>query len=371
MTVQEKLNKLSEEVSVPLGGLKVLFNKEMKKVKEKNPDKTDEQLTDVVIERLKGRFSKQVFFGKAEEFVGMALGQSGLIDTVARIRREHQEMWERDKSQAVKEGYAKPDGTLIFKKDFGIRQKGSVIPEHSYIRHVIGVAAKPGESSPKIFHVLLADEIAVGGIPLYQPLRMWFTNRPSDNPSVLNLGQSTNTRWEKFEGEFPDMEKIFNLPLLKNKRIELSNLPTWHNNGDPKDRNRFFITRGTVMNIAPTVVQKTGNRVMYISDFGGEIPCQTFCWVPDVLINFGIGSTIDVIGNTTEINATLPGGEQTDEKQIAINVLGVNVIDRVAPEEVGEVTEQSVPTPPKEEEVEEKTEKEEKPEETKSEEAWV
>jgi hypothetical protein len=70
-------------------------------------------------------------------------------------------------------------------------------------------------------------------------------------------------------------------------------------------KDRFVITSGTVcnMNMMPT---SNGNRILNITDLNAEFDYDnesnmTTCWIPEHLnIDFGIGSTIVVIGRTSQ-----------------------------------------------------------------------
>jgi len=87
-------------------------------------------------------------------------------------------------------------------------------------------------------------------------------------------------------------------------------------------KERYVVTDGTVcnMNMTPT---KNGNRIINITDLNAELDYEndsgmTTCWIPSHLeLDFGIGSTIIVVGRTSQ-RTTDEGVEPT-----TINVAGI------------------------------------------------
>ena len=103
---------------------------------------------------------------------------------------------------------------------------------------------------------------------------------------------------------------------------------------------RFVITDGTVcnMNMMPT---KNGNRILNITDLNAEFDYDndtnmTTCWVPsNVELDFGIGSSVIVIGRTSQ-RITEEGPEP-----VTINVSGLYVTEkRGSPVEVSQPIEE-------------------------------
>lgn len=87
-------------------------------------------------------------------------------------------------------------------------------------------------------------------------------------------------------------------------------------------KERFVVTDGTVcnMNMTPT---KNGNRIINLTDLNAELDYEndsgmTTCWIPSHLtLDFGIGSTVIVVGRTSQ-RTTDEGVEPT-----TINVAGI------------------------------------------------
>ena len=340
MDLNEKLDLLSKELGIPRRGLEINFKKVFERVSNMNPTKTQVEKEELAINELKARSSKAVIFGKAEEFIGMVLGYGGLIDTVAAVRRHAQEMWDRDKAQAVKEGYATGEGKLRFKEDFGIRKAGEFIPDHNYIRHIFGIAGKGEKEQPKPFHCLLSDEWAEKAFPVFQPIKFKLTLR-QDKGDFFELGQSAQTSWEKFESPFPSVTEILESPILKKYWVPLNKLDEWHKLNE-QNMNRVFISLVDVTNISPATIKKTGNRIIYVDDYSADYPAPTLCWCPDEFIDFGIASRVYIVGTTGYIGGFLPGGGQSSEEQLSINVMGLCVKERVAPENPSPVPESQI-----------------------------
>ena len=106
-------------------------------------------------------------------------------------------------------------------------------------------------------------------------------------------------------------------------------------------KDRFVITDGTVcnMNMMPT---SNGNRILNITDLNAEFDYEsesnmTTCWIPEHIdINFGIGSSVIVIGRTSQ---RMVDGVADP---VTINVSSVYVTEkRGAPVEVNAPVEES------------------------------
>jgi len=90
---------------------------------------------------------------------------------------------------------------------------------------------------------------------------------------------------------------------------------------------RFIVTDGVVcnMNMTPT---SNGNRILNITDLNAEFDYDegngvVTCWIPSHIdIDFGIGSSVIVIGNTSQ--RTVDG----ETEPATINVTGLYVLDR-------------------------------------------
>ena len=124
---------------------------------------------------------------------------------------------------------------------------------------------------------------------------------------------------------------ISDLTLLDAKHIQLRDNPA---------NRRFVITNGTVCNISMTPTGN-GNRIMYLSDLNAEFNYDnegmTTCWMPaNINIDFGIGSSVTVVGRTSQ-------REGDDGYEPAtINVAGILVTERVGQVETVEVSEESM-----------------------------
>tara|TARA_B100001113_G_C21116180_1_gene625428 strand:+ start:1935 stop:3152 length:1218 start_codon:yes stop_codon:yes gene_type:complete len=92
-------------------------------------------------------------------------------------------------------------------------------------------------------------------------------------------------------------------------------------------KERYIITDGTVcnMNMTPT---KNGNRIINITDINAEMNYESdsgvvTCWIPEHLsLDFGIGSTVYVVGRTSQ--RTVDG----EVEPVTINASGVHCVIR-------------------------------------------
>ena len=138
---------------------------------------------------------------------------------------------------------------------------------------------------------------------------------------TMNTDMDTENDLYRNMGEF-DFEQClkdnFNsnlVPLVEMDRahIQRQALPS---------KERYVVTDGTVcnMNMQPT---KNGNRIINITDLNAELDYEndsgmTTCWIPEHLtLDFGIGSTVIVVGRTSQ-RTTDEGVEPT-----TINVAGI------------------------------------------------
>mgnify|MGYP003650809464 FL=1 len=138
---------------------------------------------------------------------------------------------------------------------------------------------------------------------------------------TMNIDMDTDNDLYRNMGEF-DFEQClkdnFNsnlVPLVEMDRahIQRQALPS---------KERYVVTDGTVcnMNMQPT---KNGNRIINITDLNAELDYEndsgmTTCWIPEHLtLDFGIGSTVIVVGRTSQ-RTTDEGVEPT-----TINVAGI------------------------------------------------
>ena len=116
----------------------------------------------------------------------------------------------------------------------------------------------------------------------------------------------------------------------------LVDLESAHNNMDEKDwGDKFVFTDGTVSNILMNVSEKTGNRVLLLDDltmFGAgdfnydeDQPTTVTCWTPERFnIDFGIGSSIVIVGRTSQGTDSDTG----ELRPVSLNVSGILVTDR-------------------------------------------
>jgi hypothetical protein len=118
---------------------------------------------------------------------------------------------------------------------------------------------------------------------------------------------------------------------MREKITPLVNLENYHNQHlNDATKTKVAVTDGNVtnMNLTPN---STGNRTLFISDINADFDydsdgySSTPCWIPPhVVIDFGIGSHVLVIGRTSQST-----NQETGElRQVSINVFGILVLDR-------------------------------------------
>ena len=134
---------------------------------------------------------------------------------------------------------------------------------------------------------------------------------------------------EKRDVEAINMQDLL-MQFCEDNYSPLLDLDRYHGLASMKNYNeRFVVTDGSVssMNMNPT---KNGNRIISITDlnsdfdYDGDGYAGTTCWIPPHLdIDFGIGSTVAVIGRTSQSR-----DENGNLNSATINVSGIYAIDK-------------------------------------------
>lgn len=160
---------------------------------------------------------------------------------------------------------------------------------------------------------------------------------PNENGNLYGMTDTTlnslilNSSLSPDNSDYRDMSNFnvedFLVDSLKENVVSLVDLDRKHMENLQKPYNqRFIVTDGVVcnMNMTPT---SNGNRILNITDLNAEFDYEgngvVTCWIPEHMeIDFGIGSSVIVIGNTSQ--RTVDG----ETEPATINASGLYVIER-------------------------------------------
>ena len=293
---------------------------------------------------------------------GVVLAKFDLVDGVKKQKALSEEAFKLDPVKAQAEaGMAykgkvvrtNADGVPIYPKNDSNdkwKKTGTVIPAHSWMRTVIGIAAPVDKKThkagdPKIFTMTLGDkknqetgEIVpydAKSIPYNVPVRFKGIDKTNDETRKLNeyiVGISAYTTFDVAPDlKLPATEVIIN-SVMQNKLISLGQIEEYHLK-NAENFNRFMVTEGTVSNLYPEP-NKFGSIFMSLDDESllfmttesgktATVPC----YIPTdrgIVIDFSQDSRIFVLGRTSQGKKKDAAGNKTDEPgDVGINVFGI------------------------------------------------
>ena len=325
-------DKWSEKLSVPVEEIQSEFDNLLIEEKEIHKDLDDEGQQKRALQRLALLYKKQLR-SPAIGFEGMVIGVSDIFDTVRKMRSEAIKAFNENQQNAIETGITNETGTPLDTREvFGTGREnpqfGKPLPEHSYIRNVVGVALRANvEETPKSFTLTLNGKVAEDcAVEMFKPIKFRAINKSEEGSSQFVLNGSVVTKFDvsdKIKMPAP-IEVLRN--VCKEMFVPISDIGSYHS-ANQADFNRLALIEGDVsmLNIEPTM---TGSRMMIIEDMEQSmedigIPGLT-CWVsPNVDIDFAEGSKVIVVGRTSQ-------GKSRDNPEelgdVMMNVLGVYAI---------------------------------------------
>ena len=213
--------------------------------------------------------------------------------------------------------YGSVDGTDMKSYQFSYKNQGGVefIPKCFEFVHFIGIPSEDGNS---LYGMTMTTKDSLINNADLDP----------ENSDYRDMGEFD------FVGVLASDYESHLAPLVEIDRVHITRqtLPA---------KDRFVVTDGTVcnMNMIPT---SNGNRILNITDLNAEFDYEndsnmTTCWIPEHIdIDFGIGSSVIVIGRTSQ---RMVDGVADP---VTINVSSVYVTEkRGAPVEVNTPVEES------------------------------
>ncbi len=177
--------------------------------------------------------------------------------------------------------YGSVDGAEMKAYQFGYKNKGGIefTPDCYDFVHFIGIPSADGNS---LYGMTMATKDSLIRNDDLDP-----ENSDYRDMGDVDFVEQLNLNFESHMVELVEIDRA---------HITRQTLPS---------KDRFVITSGTVcnMNMMPT---SNGNRILNLTDLNAEFDYDnesnmTTCWIPEHLnIDFGIGSTIVVIGRTSQ-----------------------------------------------------------------------
>jgi hypothetical protein len=293
------------------------------------------------LQRLALQYKKQLK-SPAIGFEGMIIGIGDLFDTAKKMREIGMDAFRENPHQAITQGLTDNDGNPLDTREFFGNGKSNFrynkpLPEHSYMRTVIGIGLKSNTNDlPKVFTLTLNGDNAENlNVEMFKPCRFRAIDKSSDDVKLL-LNGSSITRFEV--DETTKMPSPFTLLKDKCDFIPMNKLEEYHQ-ANKDDFNRLALVEGDV-SLVMTQETSIGNKMMVIEDMNNSMDdldaSGVTCWVPKhINFDFAEGSKVIVIGRTAQ------GKSREDPNvlgDVMINVLGIYVIPefKIEPEKTFE-----------------------------------
>lgn len=390
---EEVLLKLSKDYDIPIESLQKELEEKILAAKQdpRYVNAKESEIRDIA-RNLLTTSKRREFSSPAINWKGIVLGVGDLIDTVAKIRRLSIESYNLDpvktsKGCMYKEVYVIAKTADVPNKDTGqvetkviplypktenndkFKRSLTAIPEHSWLRTIIGVAAPIDKKTkemgvPRIFTMSLNGKLAIEGskIPSMKPVNFKGIDKTDAETAKINEYKINGSSYTIFEEdstlELPPIEDILTTDCAK-KLVQLGDLDQWHNDHE-KDNSRWCITIGTVLSLDLEPNQKTGNMRMTLDDESlmfapnrDEKSIGILCWIPSdrkIDLEFSQDSRVYAIGRSGRGKAYDRETRQVLDTpgDVQLNVYGIYIpnIYRVQPDEEP-VTEEAF-IPPKE-----------------------
>ena len=340
--------KWSEKLSIPIEDIQTEYDALVTNEKEIHKDLSEEDQETQALKRLAMLYKKQLR-SPAIGFEGMVIGVGDLFDTVRKMREAGMDAFRVNPHQAIEQGITDSDGNPLDTREvFGTGRQnigfGKPLPEHSYIRNIVGIALRSNvEEGPKTFSMTLNGDKAENLIiELFKPVKFRAINKSDEGDASFVLNGSSITTFEvsdkiKMPAPIDVLRKV-----CGNMFVPLAKIQEYHTS-NKDDFNRLGLFEGDV-SILGTEPTSTGNRMMVIEDMEASmvdigIPGMT-CWIPKgVVPDFGEGSKVIVVGRTAQ-------GKSRDDPNalgdVMLNVLGIYVIPEFKIEAPEPVTDDNI-----------------------------
>ena len=340
----------SEKLSISLADIQSEFDGLVANEKDIHKDLTDDEQQTHALKRLALVYKKQLR-SPAIGFEGMVIGMGDLFDTVRKMRQAGMDAYRVNPHEAITQGITDSEGVPLDTREvFGTGRAnsefGKPLPEHSYIRNVIGVAVRANvEEKPKVFSMTLNGEKAENiDVKLFQPVKFRAINKSEEGDASFVLNGSSVTKF--------DISSTISMPapievlrkVCGDMFVPIAKAEEYHK-ANKDDFNRLALIEADV-SILGTEPTKTGSKLMVIEDMDASMediasPGMT-CWVPkSVPLDFAEGSKVIVVGRTSQ---GMSRDNPTELGDVMVNVFGIYAIPEYKIEAAVPMTDEEVDT---------------------------
>jgi len=335
-TIEERLKKIASKLNKPIADvrteLQALYNEE----KTLQPSATDEKLKARATRRLFLRYKRDMA-SPAKRFVGVVLGVGDVFDIVAQQRQAALDLFAKEPDKAVTLKYVDALGQPLDNRptlDSGAvnPRYGQPLPEHSYLRGIIGAAMSEEAGISKLTRFTMVLGMVGEKYKLipnrYVPLTFRGNVSQSSTPTEVRLNASTTTVFEPANVKLPSMEELVNSEVFEDIYVELADMPT-------TQPNRVVVTQGDVVDARtdalPSRFGREGSRLMMLWDDGLPDEQNIVCFVPPHLFKdmAGAGSRVIIVGRTRTGRRRDIATQQRVASGININVMGIYPLVKV------------------------------------------
>ena len=135
-TIDRFLKKIQEWESQTGKQIQPIYERLLKKVKEKHPEYSDAEAKQFALELIKSKLIQMKVIQKkprrkALTFTGYIIADTGPIDTTERMRIQALRKWAKDQDAAIAQGYCFSDGRVRDRREF-VRRFGRLVPNPNY-----------------------------------------------------------------------------------------------------------------------------------------------------------------------------------------------------------------------------------------------
>ena len=296
--IEKRIKELSEKVKKKLGieSDEVIesYIVEKEALNDKFPERDEKTIQHQAWVRVSPKWKAQLN-SDAEIFEGIIYHATDAYDPLAKRRRNAQELYEKNKEKAIEKGLTDNEGNVL-------SDKGNVLSENTYTRHIFGICSKVKEDGePQKFWMRLSGYTAVNtDVKVMQAVRFRGTIAEDIGPDdVLTINAERTPRFEPINNEDITPEAVIESGMIDADFVELDDIPNIHDN-KLGYRNRYQ-TEGFVSYINTRPNEKTGNMRFVLSNNDLEEFTITV-WVPEHLhdkMDFDKGSKVWVYGTIT------------------------------------------------------------------------
>lgn len=322
-TIQERVEKKANAVENKLGLDKdevyMDYLSEKEYLTEKYEDRDESTLNHQAWVRIKTKWNRELN-SDADMFEGFIVGAGTPFDAVKNRRKTAKKVFEENPEKAIEEGLTDEEGNpLDNRKKFRSGGKnpnyGDKLPEHNWLRQIIGVYTKVGsDQKPKKFWMTLRGDNATSlDLPIMEAVRFRGNEADAERDGVQIINSIRDMRFNVFDSD--DIKPEIAIDMFSDDFVNLEDVKDINENKLGYDE--LYATEGWVEYV-PTRTPDDQN--MRISISNDELGMEQYTvWLPDHLkkyVDFEVGSKVWVFGH---IRTSM----YNDEKTYQVNAWGL------------------------------------------------